>query len=95
MRFDWPDEYVAYRRELQDFAATHGRGTGWPDEEEDEAAVAERSRQNRAERDRRGWLKQSWPKELCGEGRSPWYQYLLALELGYRGVDYGRGRRRR
>ena len=91
MRFDWPDEYVAYRRELQDFAATHGRGTGWPDEEEDEAAVAERSRRNRAELDGRGWLKLSWPEELGGAGRSPWFQYLLALELGYRGVDYGRG----
>ena len=91
MRFDWPEEYVAYRGELRDFAATHGRGTGWPEADEDEDVVAERSRENRAELDRRGWLKQSWPKELGGEGRSPWYQYLLALELGYRGVDYGRG----
>ena len=63
VRFDWPDEYVAYRAASCRTSPppTAGAPDG-PTSEEDEVAVAERSRQNRAELDRRGWLKQSWPE---------------------------------
>ena len=31
--------------------------------------------------DDRGWLKMCWPKELGGEGKSYWYQFILSTEM--------------
>jgi len=39
----------------------------------------------------RGWVKMCWPVEYGGEGKSPWYQYVLAEEFTLAGVPYGRG----
>jgi 3-oxocholest-4-en-26-oyl-CoA dehydrogenase alpha subunit len=91
MRFDWPDEMVAFRREVRAFAREQSAADGirWGDEDQDKLdAIGLRNRQ---ELDRRGWLRMSWPEELGGQGQSPWYQFLLALELGYHDVEYGRG----
>lgn len=41
--------------------------------------------------DRRGWLRKSWPTEMGGAGKSPWYRYILAHEIRYAGMPFGRG----
>src|SRR5690606_19200322 len=41
--------------------------------------------------DERGYLKMCWPPELGGEGKSPWYQYILGNELNYNGIPYQLG----
>lgn len=38
--------------------------------------------------DDRGWLKMCWPKELGGEGKSYWYQFVLGAELRLAGIPY-------
>jgi alkylation response protein AidB-like acyl-CoA dehydrogenase len=87
MRFDWPEEQIRFRAEVHEFALAHQAP---PSPSEDIDAVDKRSRQNLLELDELGWLRISWPTAIGGGGRSPWYQFLLALELGYHDVDYGR-----
>ncbi|HEY6480514.1 MAG TPA: acyl-CoA dehydrogenase family protein [Streptosporangiaceae bacterium] len=91
MRFDWPPELEEFRAQVRRFGEERGEMVPWdqPLEREDWSSAS--SRANLAELDRRGWLRMSWPKDLGGQEMSPWYQFLLALELGYLGVPYGRG----
>jgi alkylation response protein AidB-like acyl-CoA dehydrogenase len=91
MRFDWPQEMTAFRQEVRAYAGRQSAADGvqWGDSDQDKLDAI--GLHNREELDRRGWLRISWPEELGGEGRSPWYQFLLALELGYHDVEYGRG----
>ena len=91
MRFDWAPELVEFRQEVRRFAEERSELVDWdqPQEREDWASAS--SRENVTELDRRGWLRMSWPKDLGGQEMSPWYQFLLALELGYQLVPYGRG----
>jgi alkylation response protein AidB-like acyl-CoA dehydrogenase len=91
MRFDWPDEMAAFRQEVRAYAERQSAADGvrWGDDDQDKLDAI--GLHNREELDHRGWLRISWPKELGGEGRSPWYQFLLALEVGYHDVEYGRG----
>jgi 3-oxocholest-4-en-26-oyl-CoA dehydrogenase alpha subunit len=91
MRFDWPEEMAAFRQEVRAYAERQSAADGvrWGDDDQDKLDAI--GLHNRGELDHRGWLRISWPAELGGEGRSPWYQFLLALELGYHDVEYGRG----
>jgi alkylation response protein AidB-like acyl-CoA dehydrogenase len=90
MRFEWTDELLDFREEVRGFGHERGHVERWFDVVEREDWAAPGTRENLAELDRKGWLRRSWPKELGGQEQSPWYQFLLALELGYLGVDYGR-----
>lgn len=90
MRFDWTEELLEFREDVRAFGTERGTMVRWFDDAEREDWASPETRANLAELDRRGWLRRSWPKELGGDEQSPWYQFLLALELGYLGVDYGR-----
>jgi 3-oxocholest-4-en-26-oyl-CoA dehydrogenase alpha subunit len=90
VRFDWPPELAEFREEVRQFAGERGRMVPWNQPAEREHWASANSRENLAELDRRGWLRMSWPKDLGGREMSPWYQFLLALELGYADVHYGR-----
>jgi alkylation response protein AidB-like acyl-CoA dehydrogenase len=91
MRFDWPDEMAAFRHDVRSYAREQSAADAirWGDDDQDKLDAT--GLRNRQELDRRGWLRISWPAELGGQGQSPWYQFLLALELGYHDVEYGRG----
>ena len=43
------------------------------------------------ELEQRGWLKQCWPEELGGEGKSQWYQFVLVEEFAKAEIPYGLG----
>jgi alkylation response protein AidB-like acyl-CoA dehydrogenase len=95
MDFDWTDDLVEFREQVRAFAR-QCKATETPGLSVD-AAMADASGSVRArsqpileELDRRGWLRISWPESLGGRGKSPWYQLLLAWELGYHEVDHNR-----
>jgi alkylation response protein AidB-like acyl-CoA dehydrogenase len=90
MRFDWTDELLSFREEVREFGRERGTTIRWSDDAEREDWASSGSRDNLTDLDRIGWLRMSWPRDLGGAEKSPWYQFLLALELGYLGVDYGR-----
>jgi alkylation response protein AidB-like acyl-CoA dehydrogenase len=90
VRFDWEPELAEFRGEIRQFADERAGQLAWDQDAEREHWASATSRENLAELDRRGWLRKSWPKDLGGQEMSPWYQFLLALELGYADVHYGR-----
>ena len=90
MRFDWPPEQAEFREEVRQFAAERSQKPSFDQDEDRENWASQESRDNLAELDRRGWLRRSWPKDLGGQEMSPWYQFLLAVELAYTDVHYGR-----
>ena len=90
MQFDWTDELVGFRDEVRQFVGERGPDGRWADAPSREDWTDDVSRQNLNELDRRGGLRMSWPTELGGAGKSPWYQFFLAMELGYGRVEYGR-----
>jgi alkylation response protein AidB-like acyl-CoA dehydrogenase len=89
--FDWPAELVAFRDAVRTFAKVNGTPMRAQEMEEGPASPNSPARRNIAELERRGWLRISWPESLGGQAKSPWYQFLLALELGYHDVEYNRG----
>jgi 3-oxocholest-4-en-26-oyl-CoA dehydrogenase alpha subunit len=90
VRFDCPPEQAEFREEVRQFAAERSQKPSWDQDEDRENWASAESRENLAELDRRGWLRRSWPKDLGGQEMSPWYQFLLAIELAYTDVHYGR-----
>lgn len=93
MDFGWSSEFAQFRVEVQRFIKTC-------DSPQLRSEIAAGSPTNhygpamenmRAEIDARGWVKMCWPKDLGGEERSPWYQFILQDEFGRAGIPYGRG----
>jgi alkylation response protein AidB-like acyl-CoA dehydrogenase len=90
VHFDWEPELAEFRAEVRQFAQERAAKLAWDEDAEREHWNSPASRENLAELDRRGWLRRSWPKHLGGQEMSPWYQFLLAIELAYTDVHYGR-----
>lgn len=93
MDFGWNEEFAQFRVEVQQFIKTF-------DSPQLRSELAAGSTTNhsgpamenmRAEIDARGWVKMCWPKDLGGQERSPWYQFILQDEFGRAGIPYGRG----
>lgn len=88
MEFGWEPEFISFRQEVREFALSvktpelerelEEAGEGWSN-----GPVVQSIRD---EIDRRGWLKRAWPAEFGGEGKSPWYPYILNEELQLAGV---------
>lgn len=92
MDYSWPPELAAFREEVRAFVAE--RRTPEALEEiraiESSPVLGPTVRALIDEMDRRGWLRISWPKELGGEAKSIWYQFILTCELRYGGLPYQR-----
>ena len=94
MDFGWDPELESFRQEVRDWCKEFKTP-----EVEREVASAQGEGGFRApiamkikdETDRRGWLKKSWPTEMGGEGKSPWYGYILTEELQKSGLPSGDG----
>lgn len=93
MDFGWGEEFEQFRSEVQRFIESI-------DSPELRAEISAGSTTNhygpamekvRAEVDARGWVKMCWPKDLGGEEKSPWFQFILQDEFGRAGIPYGRG----
>lgn len=90
MEFDWAEEDLSYRSELQAFLAEELPGR-W------EGATAVLGSADNAEYSRRfagllaekGWLTPHWPTEWGGTGATPWMLAVLGEELWSRGEPRG------
>ncbi|MCY4421824.1 MAG: acyl-CoA dehydrogenase family protein [Acidimicrobiaceae bacterium] len=90
MEFDWAEEDVSYRSELQAFLQDELPGR-W------EGATAVLGSAENAEYSRRfaglladeGWLTPHWPAEWGGTGATPWMLAVLGEELWSRGEPRG------
>lgn len=93
MEFGWTQEFEAFREEVRAFIAR----VKTPELMKDIDASMEARRMTpalkllRDQVDARGWVKMCWPVEFGGQGKSPWFQQILAEEFSLAGIPYGRG----
>jgi alkylation response protein AidB-like acyl-CoA dehydrogenase len=83
MEFDWSDEDVAFRRELQEFLAEN-LPSNWEEISKDgpgSDAQAEFSKTFCPLLSEKGWLTQNWPAEYGGRDASPWRHAVLGEEM--------------
>ena len=89
MEFGWTDEQEAFRADVRAFLA----------EMKTPALVDEIRVPQEAKRgpelqrlhdavEERGWLRVSWPEELGGQGKSPWYQFIITDEFARAEIPY-------
>ena len=93
MEFGWNDEFEQFRQEVRTWA----RDFRTPElalelrEMEDGQPPAHLAKKIRDTVDERGWMRMCWPPELGGQGKSPWYQFILVEELSRADVPYSLG----
>ncbi len=94
MEYDWEQELVDFQNEVRAFCKEYAteelrdemrRGTG----EGEGRPTGPLALRLHAEIEKRGWLRQAWPVEYGGGGKSPWYQFIMVQEFSYAGVPYG------
>ena len=89
MDFGWEQEYRDFREEVRTLIRAHQT----PELQREQSEVREGRpgplmQAFRTELDGLGWLRMCWPEEYGGQGRSPWYQFILIEELEYWGMPY-------
>ena len=94
MEYGWNEEFETFRDEVRQFIreiktpqlmaaiSTAEEGGGRPG-----AATLK----IRDALDARGWVKMCWPLEFGGQGKSGWYNFILADEMTKADLPYGRG----
>ncbi len=92
MEYGWDQDIMEFRQEVRDFIQQISSM------DEIQELIAHEVRESepvhpavhtlRSLLDDRGWLKMCWPKELGGEGKSYWYQFILGSELLLAGTPY-------
>jgi 3-oxocholest-4-en-26-oyl-CoA dehydrogenase alpha subunit len=85
MEFGWSQELQEFWSELRAFA--DGKVNEDFSQQAEEGPLNPKVIALKKEMDERGWLKQAWPKEYGGDGKSAWYQYILGEEMAYRGIS--------
>ena len=94
MEYGSSPELETFRQEVRQFI-TEIRTPELTRELEDPESAAMRGgpalRKIRDQVQARGWMKMTWPVEFGGEGKSPWYQFILSEEFTAAGIPYGRG----
>ena len=89
MDFGWEQEYRDFREEVRGLIRQHRT----PELERQQMESREGRpgplmEAFRKELDGLGWLRMCWPEEYGGQGKSPWYQFILIEELEYWGMPY-------
>jgi len=91
--FGWSEEFTAFRTDIRQFIQL-------VDSPKLRAEIAAGAATNhfgpamqelRDKIDERGWVKMCWPRDLGGEEKSPWYQFIIQDEFARAGIPYGRG----
>jgi len=83
VEFDWTEEDLAFRRELQEFLAEN-LPDGWEEMAKDgpgSDVQAEFSKSFCPKLAERGWLTQNWPAEYGGSEASAWRHIILGEEM--------------
>lgn len=81
MNFDWTDEDVKYREDIQEFLAEM-LPRGWNGYDHTNIPEYEReSKKFAAATAERGWLTQNWPKEYGGQEAPAWHAAILSEEF--------------
>ena len=93
MEYGWNDEFEGFRGEVREFIRTIKTpqlmaeiGTA-----NEEGRPGPATFKIRDALDARGWVKMCWPEEFGGEGKSGWYNFILAEEMTRAELPYGRG----
>ena len=89
MDFGWEQEYRDFREEVRTLIRAHQT----PELQREQSEVREGRpgplmQAFRTELDGLGWLRMCWPEDYGGQGKSPWYQFILIEELEYWGMPY-------
>ena len=89
MDFGWEQEYRDFREEVRTLVRKHQT----PELQREQSEVREGRpgplmQAFRTELDGLGWLRMCWPEDYGGQGKSPWYQFILIEELEYWGMPY-------
>lgn len=93
MEYGWNDEFEGFRGEVREFI----RSIKTPQLMDEIGTANEEGRPGpatfkiRDALDDRGWVKMCWPEEFGGEGKSGWYNFILAEEMTRAELPYGRG----
>ena len=90
MDFGWEQEYKDFREEVRAFILKHRTPALVREQQESHGEGGGEAMETfRKELNGRGWLRMCWPEEYGGEGKSPWYQFILIEELEYWGMPFG------
>jgi alkylation response protein AidB-like acyl-CoA dehydrogenase len=94
MEYGWSQDLEAFRQEVRAFIKEIKTPELDAERADPEPAALRGGpllRQIREKVEARGWVKMTWPVEFGGEGKSPWYQFVLSDEFTAAGIPYGRG----
>jgi len=89
MDFRWPDEYLAFRDEVEAFIREWRTPELARESREREGAPGPLTRTYFKALQDKGWMRMCWPKEMGGEGRDPLYQFILVETMEYWRMPYG------
>ena len=89
MDFRWPDEYLAFRDEVEAFIHQWRTPELLAEQREREGAPGPLSRKYYEALQAKGWMRMCWPRELGGEGRDPLYRFILVETMEYWRMPYG------
>ena len=89
MDFRWPDEYLAFRDEIDAFVQEWRTPELLEEMSTREGAPGPLGRKYYAALQEKGWMRMCWPKEMGGEGRNPIYQFILVEAMEYWRMPYG------
>jgi alkylation response protein AidB-like acyl-CoA dehydrogenase len=91
MDFGWDREYVDFRDEVRAFIAAYRTPELLAELEGDREGGrgGPHVEAFRQELNRRGYLRMCWPVQYGGEGKSPFFQFILIEELDRYGMPYG------
>lgn len=91
MKFTWPEDVEKFRLEVREFANQHYTPEMVAEiaEAGDAGIKGPKLEAFQRELETRGWLRQAWPEEYGGAGKSPIYHGVVMEELSYRGYPSG------
>ena len=89
MDFRWPDEYLAFRDEVEAFIAEWRTPELSAEIREREGAPGPLGRSYYEALQEKGWMRMCWPAEMGGEGRDPIFQFILVEAMEYWRMPYG------
>ena len=90
MNFGWEQEYRDFREEVRALIREHRTPEMLREQEGAREGRAGPLVKGFGEAlNERGWLRMCWPEAYGGQGKSPWYQFVLIEELEYWGIPYG------